>query len=329
MRSGVASDSAFIMSFTSPFIVDAGVNVTIDSSEQLSTILNGTATDSDPPLTYRWLEGATELLASSPVVGGSAPLDLFPLPLFSIGAHTLTLEADNDQTIATDDMILTIENSPPTVAPSGGGTFQLGDNITLSGQVADFDGDGLNYRWFEGALPDFTASFISTNAGGTPVVLPEFVIIGGLSLGNHIITLEADDGTNPPESDNINVDVIDTTDPTISVTVSPGILWPPNHKMVDVVVQATANDNSGSVTLTASVTSSEPPDTDGDGNTIPDFTTPVINQSTGEITLQLRSERKGQGTGRTYTITVTATDGSDNSSDAVVEVVAPHDRGKK
>lgn len=97
--------------------------------------------------------------------------------------------------------------------------------------------------------------------------------------------------------------------------------------MVDVVIQADATENSGSVTLTASVSSSEPPDSDGDGNTIPDYTTPVIDQSTGEITLQLRSERKGQGTGRTYTITVT--DDSGNQSVADVVVVAPHDKGKK
>ncbi len=99
--------------------------------------------------------------------------------------------------------------------------------------------------------------------------------------------------------------------------------------MVDVVIQANAYDNSGSVTITTSVESSELSDTDGDGNTIPDYTTPVIDQSTGQITLQLRSERKGQGTGRTYTIMITATDGSGNSSDAIVEVVAPHDKGKK
>jgi hypothetical protein len=308
----------------------AGGNVIIDTIEQSTTTLLGTASDPDNDLLdYRWLEGATVLLDSTPVFGGLAQLDLSLLPPFSIGAHTLTLEVDDGLNTATDDMILTIENSPPVVAPSGGGTFQLGDDITLSGQVSDFDGDDLNYRWFEGTSPDFTASFISTTAGGAPVVLPDFVIIGGLPLGNHTITLEANDGTNTPVSNDITVEVIDTTAPAISATVSPGILWPPNHQMVDVVVQADAADNSGSVTLTASVSSSEPPDSDGDGNTIPDFTEPVIDQVTGEITLQLRAERKGQGTGRTYTITVTATDSSGNNSEAVIEVVAPHDKGKK
>ena len=99
--------------------------------------------------------------------------------------------------------------------------------------------------------------------------------------------------------------------------------------MVDVLIMANASDNGGTVTLAATVESSEPEDIDGDGNTIPDYTMPVIDQITGEITLQLRSERKGQGTGRTYTITVTATDFSENSSVAIVEIVAPHDKGKK
>ena len=308
-------------------IPDAGGNITIDSSERTSTTLNGTATDTDSDsLTYKWLEGTTELQASTAVVGGAAPLS--SLSQLSLGAHTLTLEVDDGQSIATNDMILTINNSPPDVAPGGGGTFQLGDYITLSGSVSDFDGDGLDYIWFE-ELTDFSTSFIGTTAGGDPAVLPDVSIIGGLSLGNHTITLEADDGTNAPVTASITVDMIDTTEPTISATASPGILWPPNHKMVDVVIQANANDNSGSVTLTAFVESSELPDSDGDGNTIPDYTTPVIDQLTGEITLQLRSERKGKGTGRTYTITATATDGEGNSSDAIVEVKAPHDKGKE
>ena len=75
------------------------------------------------------------------------------------------------------------------------------------------------------------------------------------------------------------------------------------------------------------VGSSEPPDTDGDGNTIPDFTDPVVDGDL--ITLQLRSERAGGGTGRTYSIVIEATDCAGNSTTAVVEISAPHDKGKK
>ena len=66
----------------------------------------------------------------------------------------------------------------------------------------------------------------------------------------------------------------------------------------------------------------------GSGQTIPDFTEPVIDQSTGTITLQLRAERSGKGPGRTYTITITATDVAGNQSITVVTLEAPHDMGQ-
>ncbi|GAX59310.1 uncharacterized protein SCALIN_C01_0241 [Candidatus Scalindua japonica] len=319
-------------SVNTPPTADAGDNLDILTSEQSGTTLAGIANDIDveDSLNYRWLEGSTVLLSSTLVSGGAAPLDLSTLSAFSIGEHTLTLEVeDGINTPVTDVMVLTIANSPPVVAPAGAGTFEVGGDIELSGSVADFDGETLNYKWFEVATI-FESSSIATNVGGAPVNLIPHTIYGGLPVGIHIVTLEASDGVNLPESANIEVIVEDTTNPKIHATViQGGILWPPNHQMVDVVIQATASDNSGLVTLSATVASSEPPDTDGDGNTIPDYTTPAIDQFTGEITLQLRSERKGQGIGRVYTITVTATDDIGNSSDTTVEIVAPHDKGKK
>ncbi|MHC4322485.1 MAG: leucine-rich repeat domain-containing protein, partial [Planctomycetota bacterium] len=314
-----------------PPTVDAGENINTDTVTQSSTILLGGASDPDSdPLTYRWLEGTTVLLSTTDVVEGSAYLNLSSLSSFSIGQHTLTLEVSDGHTTVTDNMILTIENSSPTVAPSGGGTFQLGASITLSGYVSDFDGDSLDYEWKKEDTIIASGS-TTTTVGGAPKGLENHTL-GGLSLGIHIITLVVDDNINAPVSGNITVEVIDTMAPSIDIAdINPGILWPPNHQMVDVVIQANASDISGITTLSATVASSESPDTDGDGNTIPDYTEPLIDQGTGTgiITLQLRSERKGQGTGRKYTITVTATDDSGNSSDAVVEVVAPHDKGKK
>ena len=64
--------------------------------------------------------------------------------------------------------------------------------------------------------------------------------------------------------------------------------------MVDIVIEANASDNSGlPVTLTASVTSNEPEDGLGDGDSAPDWAEPVIDQETGIITLQLCAERAG------------------------------------
>ncbi|MEQ1895687.1 MAG: hypothetical protein ABL998_24370, partial [Planctomycetota bacterium] len=81
-------------------------------------------------------------------------------------------------------------------------------------------------------------------------------------------------------------------------------------------------------TLSVVVTSSEPPDFDGDGHTIPDFEVVSVNSLTGVIELDLRAERRGKGAGRTYTVSITATDAANNSSTGSMEIKAPHDRGR-
>jgi hypothetical protein len=121
----------------------------------------------------------------------------------------------------------------------------------------------------------------------------------------------------------------DTTPPEISVTVSPDTLWPPNHKMVDIVATVTVSDDSDPdpCVILASVTSSEPDDAkgNGDGNTVNDIQGADID--TEDYEFQLRAERAGKGDGRVYTITYTATDASGNSASASATVVVPHDMG--
>jgi hypothetical protein len=99
--------------------------------------------------------------------------------------------------------------------------------------------------------------------------------------------------------------------------------------MVNIVINANAKDKSGlPVRLSAVVSSNEPQDGLGDGDTAPDWTDPVIDQANGIITLQLRAERSGSGNGREYTIAITATDNTGNSSTAAVVIIVPHDKGK-
>lgn len=138
-----------------------------------------------------------------------------------------------------------------------------------------------------------------------------------------------DDGVNEPVSGEITVEIVDTTSPTLAPTANKTILWPPNHKMVDIVVEANVSDNSGlPVTLNASITSNEPIDGTGQGNKSPDWTEPVIDQENGIIMFQLRAERSGKGNGRVYTITITAADTSNNSTTVNIEITVPHDKKK-
>jgi len=104
-------------------------------------------------------------------------------------------------------------------------------------------------------------------------------------------------------------------------------LWPPNHKYTTFNVNnlvASVVDNCD-VTLgvssvkVASVSSDEPDNSGGDGNTINDI---VIAGDCKSV--QLRAERIGSGNGRVYTITLTVTDSSGNVGTATIKVNVPH-----
>ncbi len=116
--------------------------------------------------------------------------------------------------------------------------------------------------------------------------------------------------------------VCDEIAPTLEVSVTPDMLWPPNHKYVTVVPTITVSDNfdpNPMVTL-VSVESNEPDDGLGDGDTPNDI---VINS---DGTFSLRAERSGTGDGRIYTITYQATDACGNSTQATATVRVPHDK---
>jgi len=120
---------------------------------------------------------------------------------------------------------------------------------------------------------------------------------------------------------------VDTTPPTInSVSASRDVLWPPNHKMVEVIVSVDATDicDPEPFSYILGVSSNEPINGPGDGNTEPDW-----ELFTDEpLVVMLRAESAGVGIGRVYTIYVECTDASGNIATAEVDVVVPHDQGK-
>ncbi|MCP5104902.1 MAG: hypothetical protein GY950_16060 [bacterium] len=314
----------------SPPTADAGEDITITSEVVADTVVNGTASDEDADdnLEYRWKEGETILADWTPAGGnGECPLYLNAISI-GIGTHTLTLEVTDGDETASDDMLLTILNSPPNISPNGGGVFEINEVVTLGGYVSDFDGDLLNYQWLEGTTVFFSGTVQTVN-GGTLVELPEHTT-STLPLGIHTIALQVDDGANEPVSGEITVEIVDNTPPTLEPAANKTVLRPPNHKMVDIVIQANASDNSGlPVTLNAAIACNEPVNGSGDGDKSPDWTEPVIDQENGIITFQLRAERSGNGNGRVYTITITATDTSYNTTTANIEITVPHDKKKK
>jgi predicted extracellular nuclease len=117
----------------------------------------------------------------------------------------------------------------------------------------------------------------------------------------------------------VGLNACDEIAPTLSVTVTPDMLWPPNHKYVEVQATVTASDNfdpNPTVTL-VSVTSNEPDNGEDDGNTVNDIV--IVDQDT----FKLRAERSGIGSGRVYTITYMVTDACGNTAQATATVTVP------
>jgi len=101
------------------------------------------------------------------------------------------------------------------------------------------------------------------------------------------------------------------------LSANPETLWPVNHKLVPVTVSSSTSGGCGAVVCKiVSVASNEPVGPGGDW------------AITGDLTLNLRSERLGSEKSRTYTIAVQCTDSSGNSSTKTVTVTVPHDQRK-
>jgi len=146
--------------------------------------------------------------------------------------------------------------------------------------------------------------------GGSPITLTQSPT-GPYPKGDTLVTLTVTNTQGASTQCTGIVTVIDEVPPTISnASVIPSTLWPPNHQMVPVTLTVTATDNCGGtpVCKIISVSSNEPINGLGDGDTAPDW------QVTGNLTVNLRSERSGKGNGRIYTINLKCGDAAGNLS---------------
>jgi hypothetical protein len=134
-------------------------------------------------------------------------------------------------------------------------------------------------------------------------------------------------GVGPKTHGAIVTTSVDTAPPTIaSMTATPDILWPPDHRLLPVTVTFAASDDCSSappLCKIIAVASNEPVNGPGDGNTAPDW------EITEGLVVLLRAERAGSASGRVYTITGECVDASQNRTTKTVRVTVPHDRARR
>ena len=87
-------------------------------------------------------------------------------------------------------------------------------------------------------------------------------------LGSTAVTFTATDDVGNASTCQAAVTVVDTAPPTIAVTLSHNTLWPPDYKLVPVTATVTVTDRCGPAAFQlVSISSNEPDNGDGDGNT--------------------------------------------------------------
>jgi hypothetical protein len=102
---------------------------------------------------------------------------------------------------------------------------------------------------------------------------------------------------------------------------SKSILWPPNHKFEQVLINGVTDPDGDPTTIRITgIRQDEPVNDKADGNTVPD------GQGVGTAKAEVRAERSGKGNGRVYHIAFEATDPGGRSCTGSVSLGVPHDR---
>jgi hypothetical protein len=228
------------------------------------------------------------------------------------------------------DVLEQIDSTPPVVdmrfpAPNG-----LNDWFVTAPVVGEVSADDTATGGSAVTGLTCTGAQVGSISGlGTPRATATLTVSGD---GVHAIQCGAKDaagneGGGPGSSDRATVQ-IDTTVPTLSCSVQPDTLWPPNHQLAAITSSVVVADalSGPDHFLLRSVASSEPDDGLGDGDTPNDLQgwVPGAPDLAGEA----RAERSGAGPGRTYTFSYEGQDVAGNSAMCVQRVAVPHDRGK-
>lgn len=177
--------------------------------------------------------------------------------------------------------------------------------VTLDGSgTTDEDGDSLVYTWKK------NGEIVAGPSGSPAAVL-------SLDLGNYEFELIVDDLSGGIDTDTVAIHVADTTPPVVSIAMNPVVLWPPNHKFVDVEATVTAKDtcDADPAVVLVSITNNE-----GAADAVQEAV-----YGTADFDFQLLAERSGKKrAGRVYAVVYQATDESGNSVRDSATVTVPH-----
>lgn len=305
----VAAANGVLTAISAPSIVQAtnhapvcqiGGPYTAECQGPLTRVqLDGSAS-SDPdghPLTFTWASDCPSASFDNP----ARPTPTLTLDSFGGQSCTVTLVVSDGQLTATNHTSITVvDTTPPTITCASNKVVECGS------------------RWnFD--LPSTSDTCCGTNVILTVVSTVTNASTSPFGLEDITRTWGATDCAGNSNSCSQTVTVVDTQPPDLSqVCPVPAALWPPDHKLIPVVIEGRVTDSCDAepVCRIVSVTSSEPPLNNG-GSWGP------IYEITGPRTLLLRAERNDGRAARLYRIVVEAKDATGNTARRTVVVEVP------
>ncbi|HKI01665.1 MAG TPA: choice-of-anchor X domain-containing protein [Thermoanaerobaculia bacterium] len=240
-------------------------------------------------------------------------------------------------------IVLTGGGSSTSVDTNGNSLFDLlnvgiGVDVDLAGfyswsaRLLDANGNELGFAassgFFDAGVNTLTLSYAGEPIGRSGVDGPYFVTdLLVFGAGRSLVAASALT-TQPFLASQFEGFALDQAPPQLTVTLSPTALWPPNHRLEEIVATISVEDDQDPhpVVRLVSITSSEPDNGLGDGDTANDIQ--GADLGTDDRRFFLRAERSGTGTGRTYTVTYEASDAAGNITTVTKQVTAPISRPK-
>lgn len=243
----------------------------------------------------------------------------------SSGSHLYVSNfSSNTLSVIDTKSLQPVATLPTGIGPLGVGLARLDQSPPLT--VPSLTGSNGENGWYVSAVTvDFAASDSDSGVkeihysldGAAEVAVSGSaarLIVG--SDGAHMVTYYAvDNAGNVEQAKQLGVN-IDRTPPAVTVSLDRNMLWPPNHKMVDVQVSGIATDSlSGNASVDIRVV-------DEYG-----IHSGAVAGFGGVVRLEAWREGNDMD-GRHYTVTAVVTDKAGNSATATTEVIVPHDMGK-
>jgi hypothetical protein len=220
--------------------------------------------------------------------------------------------SDGRRTSRITDVTVTVTpvNDPPTISTIP--DQEMCENTTMILEVTASDVDDDSLVLSVNSLPSF-GSFTDRGDGSGYITLQPMVGESG-TYSSIIVFVEDEHGLTA--STQFTLTVLPRNEPpdVSGAYPSVGILWPPDHRLVDITVEGVTDPDGDNFTITITgITSDEPtgkaPDAYGLGDDI----------------ASLRAKRMGKGNGRVYEITFKANDGKGEVAEASLRVCVPHD----